>query len=208
MFPVSNEGNSPLIAIAKIIFAELDWDNTGALVKQDIRRELKNILDDPMAEDEFEKVFQQMDENSDGLVSFDGFMRQLPAFPKASRLAELVFDSIDCNESDSITKQEICKAMAGFGVGEGDVDAWFAELDQNGDGIITYDQFRSAFEDLLDVLEDNAVMDEADEDAEQTSPQNLHALALDMLAADEIAALCREDVKRAEEDVRAQGAWK
>eukprot|EP00946_MAST-07B_sp_MAST-7B-sp1_P002327 g2327.t1 len=175
--------SSLLLAIVKIMFEDLDRDDTGSLKKQQVRVVLEDILDDPIEDEDFDELFTQMDENSDGLLSYNEFMSSLPVFPKSSRLAELAFDSIDCDEGDSITVQEVLEAMADLDV-EGSVkssvETLFAGLCQNDDGTITFGEFRSAFEDLLDTMREDCEISKVKREVPQC------------LDADEI----REDEKR------------
>ena len=62
-----------------------------------------------------------------------------------------IFNSIDTDNSGDIDKNEFKKALAliGSNISEGDIGKIFERFDKNGNGTITYDEFRLLMEDRM-----------------------------------------------------------
>ena len=70
--------------VARIVFADLDNNSSGTLDKSEIQQALEDVLDDSINTEEFERIFEKMDKDSDGSVSFDEFLTFLPRFESIS----------------------------------------------------------------------------------------------------------------------------
>lgn len=148
---------SVLLPLAMTVFAEIDSDKSGDLDRDEVRQLFNKVLHEEVEDDDFNKVFKKMDRNKDGKINFEEFKLYLPKFPKVSLLAELAFESMDKDDSDTITMKEIEEALSFYGINDEDknpedrldIDALFDDLDDDLDGVVTYSEFKGAFLDLV-----------------------------------------------------------
>jgi Ca2+-binding EF-hand superfamily protein len=151
------DAESVLLPLAMVVFTELDSDKSGDLDRDEVRQLFNKVLHEEVEDDDFDMVFKRMDRNKDGKINFEEFKLYLPKFPKVSLLAELAFESMDKDDSDTITLTEIEEALSFYGINDEDknpedqvdVDALFDDLDDDLDGAVTYAEFKGAFLDLV-----------------------------------------------------------
>ena len=62
---------------------------------------------------------------------------------------EQLFEKCDTNGNGYIDREEFCQLCAGFQIGNEDADAFFDDLDHDGDGRVSFEDFRFGFRDFL-----------------------------------------------------------
>ncbi|KAL4787878.1 mitochondrial carrier domain-containing protein [Aspergillus varians] len=123
------------------------WTRLGAerrdhLDYNGLKKGLKKI-DHPLknADSMLRNIFQSVDANGDGIIEYSEFR----AFVSRAEL-ELwqLFESIDHNHNGEIDKSELKAAFSksGVTVSNAKLDQFFADVDRNKDGVISYPEWR------------------------------------------------------------------
>eukprot|EP00941_MAST-03F_sp_MAST-3F-sp1_P003921 g3921.t1 len=143
----------------RMLFDDIDEDGSGELDKNEVR-----LLAEKMGEKmtsflggskKLDEAFNEMDPNGDGTVTFDEFLewykRTHPADPEDFEAQiKYLFEQIDEDGSGELDKEEVAvmaakmgeKLKGRFGSTKA-LDEAFAEMDPNGDGSVTFDEFKS-----------------------------------------------------------------
>ena len=105
------------------------------------------------------EIFELIDTDGNGWISYGEFSVYVDAHDKTLRTA---FAAIDTDDSGSISKDEVQGLLDRINMHctSERRDAVIRTIDRDGDGVITYDEFRTAFalldhEDLLRSLDDS-----------------------------------------------------
>ena len=89
-----------------------------------------------------EALVKEIDKNSDGKVDFDEFIvlmvGQMNQGEESEELKE-AFNWIDLEEKGHFTEEELREVMKWYG--EELTSEQYAEIDRNGDGMVTFDEF-------------------------------------------------------------------
>ena len=137
----------------KAMFAQLDGDGSGTLDQREVRKMAK-MMGDAMKPDQLRNAFAQMDKLNAGEVTFNQFkkwwfLKQEEERKDARKKARAIFDAIDIDNGGTLDKQEV-GAMAKIIAKKFpkikldppfDLDRDFAEMDEDGEGNVTYDEF-------------------------------------------------------------------
>jgi len=137
------------IAIICIFIAFFRRVSTGTIELDEIRQVMRKLGQNP-TEEELTEMISSVDDNNDKEIDFEEFLILMksrcevdPQDPeKELRDAFAVFDS---DGSGSIDRKELKRLMKKLGqaLTEAEVDAMMDEVDSNGDGEISYDEFKS-----------------------------------------------------------------
>lgn len=63
------------ILLHKMLFATFDQDNNGYIDEKEIYTFFKTFANEKISDDEIKNIIENLDENEDGMVSFDEFMK-------------------------------------------------------------------------------------------------------------------------------------
>jgi calcium-dependent protein kinase len=127
------------------IFLSLDKDHDGKIGKEELVKAYKEVFgEDYPAEEEVEKMINQIDISGDGYINLTEFI--VATMSKKSLLSRnrlvAAFNMFDKDDSGGISADEVKEVL---GVGTNISDAhWkdiIMEVDLNGDGEITLDEF-------------------------------------------------------------------
>lgn len=132
----------------KAVFNRLDESGDGHLQLEEITSGLREVLGHVKGNmDLFDEILTSLDKNLNGVVDYTEFL--VAAANKEELLVEenlkFAFNMFDKDQSGTISKIEL---RALFETAERkDEDLWneiFNEVDLDGDGEITYDEFKSS----------------------------------------------------------------
>jgi calmodulin len=137
------------IADLKEAFAMFDINGDGTIELNEIRQVMRKLGQNP-TEEELKEMISTVDDNDDKEIDFEEFLVLMksrcevdPQDPeKELRDAFAVFDT---DGSGSIDRKELKRLMKKLGqaLTEAEVDAMMDEVDSNGDGEISYDEFKA-----------------------------------------------------------------
>lgn len=124
------------------LWKTLDTQNEGHLDIKGLRRGLKQI-DHPLknADDMLQDVLAAVDTDGDGRIQYAEFRTFVES--TENELLKL-FKSIDRNHNGQLDKSELKSAFAGAGltIPSSKLDQFFAEVDTNQDGVISFEEWR------------------------------------------------------------------
>lgn len=147
------------------VFLELDTNNDGKLSFEEIVQGFKNICESENYDEEAKGIFEKVDSDKNGFIGYDGndkiffnlnlkteFIRA--TIDKNNLLShqklDLAFKLFDRNGDGFISSLEI-KEVLGKGTSFGN-DTWkkiITEVDLNGDGEISFEEFKKMMELIL-----------------------------------------------------------
>lgn len=123
------------------IFAAMDKNNDGMLSKQEISEGYEEHFGIPIDDEELDKIFSAIDTDGSGAIDYSEFLmatmneQQLMSKEKLKQ----AFKMFDKDNSGTISKQEIRDALGNLD--EEVADKMISEVDDNGDGEISFDEF-------------------------------------------------------------------
>ncbi|KAI1278510.1 mitochondrial carrier domain-containing protein [Xylaria sp. FL0933] len=124
------------------LWKKLDYQNKGELDWKGLQRGLKKI-DHPLknADDLLKTITKAVDTDGDGKIQYEEFRVFVEA---TERQLFHLFRSIDRDKNGKLDKEELQAALhkAGLAVPNRRLDAFFADIDHNRDGFITYEEWR------------------------------------------------------------------
>lgn len=136
----------------KKMFIELDKNCDGVLSREEIEMGLMSQYGAVKAKEETEAIFQKVDSDQNGFISYDEFIRA--SIDKTKILTEeklkAAYKLFDKNGDGNIEAKEI-KEVLGKDI-QGDDNIWrkiVKEVDLNGDGTINYDEFKAMMEKIV-----------------------------------------------------------
>ncbi|CAG8973242.1 hypothetical protein HYALB_00000001 [Hymenoscyphus albidus] len=134
--------NSRDLRIEKL-WSNLDPQKKGELDLNGLKKGLRRI-DHPLknADDMLKDVIKAMDRDGDERIQYDEFRKFVE---KTEKELFALFESIDRDHDGRLDKNELRAAFkkAGLAVPNSKLDVFFAEVDQNNDGYISFSEWRN-----------------------------------------------------------------
>jgi len=134
------------------VFRQVDEDNSGTVSKQ----ELKSVLNDlnlDLSNDEFSKLFEELDTSQDGNIDKAEFTKWYMGSQDRMLLAvKETFENLDKNNSNTLDRDEIKELLLSISpyVGEDDITDALAGMYKSGDkNEITYAEFEKWYKDSV-----------------------------------------------------------
>ncbi|KAI0485837.1 mitochondrial carrier domain-containing protein [Xylaria cf. heliscus] len=125
------------------LWKQLDYQGKGELDWKGLQRGLKKI-DHPLkhADEMLKTIIKTVDTNGDGKIQYEEFRVFVEA---AERQLFHLFRSIDRDKNGKLDKEELQAAFhkAGLAVPNRRLDEFFADIDHNRDGFISYEEWRN-----------------------------------------------------------------
>ena len=139
-------------ANAKAVFEALDADGSGKITKDNFKDALIQAGFTAVTDDDVEALIGMVDQDGSGSISYEEFITVVEARPIRRRIEAALrklFDALDTDGSGFITKADLRSLIdqAGFGdeVTDDDIEALIAQLDDKGDGKVSFDEFMGIF---------------------------------------------------------------
>ena len=122
------------------VYAEMDKDGSGRVEKAELQAGMLS-LGLPSSDDFVSDVMRNYDLDRDGSISFDEFSRYVRT---KERVIIKAFSAMDASGQGFLTETEIIRAVNAMGINATAKDArrMIRLLDQNGDGTVSYAEFR------------------------------------------------------------------
>ena len=123
------------------IFAAMDKNNDGMLSKEEISEGYEEHFGIAIEDEELDKIFSAIDTDGSGAIDYSEFLmatmneQQLMSKEKLKQ----AFKMFDKDNSGTISKQEIREALGNLD--EEVADKMISEVDANGDGEISFEEF-------------------------------------------------------------------
>lgn len=125
-------------------FQKLDKNGDGVLSKEEIVEGYKGIMDDEEAIQEANRIFEAVDVNHSGSIDYTEFIAATMDKHKAisKDTLKLAFNIFDKDGNGTITLDEIQDVIGvQEGIGDDDWKEIVKEIDENGDGEISFEEF-------------------------------------------------------------------
>ena len=163
-FKKVTEGDALLLEV----FESVDMDGTGSLDRDEVRQVLIQLGRTP-SEFQLNKAMEEMDESGDNEVNFDEFRAWYNVWSAQQQLLERkavfhglgefnlakameMFEKIDVDgsgELDNVELSQLCQYL-GRDLSEAELESAMLEMDTNGGGTISFDEFAAWFRALSD----------------------------------------------------------
>ncbi|RPA87951.1 mitochondrial carrier [Ascobolus immersus RN42] len=124
------------------LWANLDYEREGSVNLDQLKKGFKR-LEHPLrdAHHLMEDILAVVDTSGDGRIQYEEFKR---FFEATDRELWRIFDAVDVDQDGKIDKRELRRALfkSGINVNGDRLEQFFKSMDQNRDGVISYDEWR------------------------------------------------------------------
>ena len=129
------------------IFKQMDADGNGQLSKEELDNGIKKIMGvDAFCKDDLDRIFDKMDPNKDGEISYEEFLAEADGFCMLLSDARMhtAFLLIDQDEDGKVTLQEVEMVLSGGikKIGQKEWQTLLDKFDKNSDGMIDFEEFK------------------------------------------------------------------
>jgi|Transcript_13565 calmodulin len=135
------------VADLKEAFAMFDINGDGTIELNEIRQVMRKLGQNP-TEDELKEMISTVDDNDDHEIDFEEFlvlMKSRTVVDDPEKELKDAFAVFDSDGNGAIDRKELKRLMKKLGqaLTEAEVDAMMEQVDSNGDGEISYDEFKA-----------------------------------------------------------------
>jgi calcium-dependent protein kinase len=146
-FIVHQMSNNKMFDELKEIFKELDESGEGLLSKEELKKGYNKFFNDNLSDNEFDEIMKLIDQDKSGEISIEEFLRATVDRENlvTEKNLKLAFDYFDKDHSGSLTPDEVKDVLGLTDDNEKTtkiVNDIMKEIDVNGDGVISYDEFK------------------------------------------------------------------
>jgi serine/threonine protein kinase len=133
------------VADLKETFSLFDKDGGGTISADELQSVMKK-LGTNLSRAEVSDLIKQVDVNNDKEIDFDEFLSMMKKMPDTDKELENAFKVFDADGGGTTSKAELNRIMRKFGqvLSEAELDAVMKEVDVDGDGDITFKEFKQA----------------------------------------------------------------
>ena len=139
---VHNVEENDEMAQLKDIFELLDINKDGHLTISEIKQAFNKIFPEHyITEDKMKLILEKMDDNKDGVISYEEFLRMTVSekIVLEKKNLKFAFDTFDLNKDGKLSKEELLNVL---GIGMSDyVNNLLDLIDKNKDGYISFEEF-------------------------------------------------------------------
>lgn len=144
-FSAETETLSYMLSLVEV-FRAFDADNDGSITAAELGGVMSSLGYNP-SEQDVSAMMQQGDTNKDGLLSVEEFLEMNAKNLELGGLADFLknaFEALDADGDETVTGGELHGIMLnlGFNLSEEDCNNIIASMDADGDGAVSFDDFR------------------------------------------------------------------
>ena len=147
-----NIENSEEFMKLKEICELLDTNKDGNISIDEMKLVFKQIFPEHIVNDEkMNRIIKKMDENTDGFISYEKFLRNIvnEIIILEKKNLKFAFDLFDINKDGKLSKSELLNV---FGIGTSNyINKLFNLIDKNKDGFISFDEFYNLMKRINDM---------------------------------------------------------
>lgn len=127
------------------VFKAFDKNGDGMLSKEEIKEGYEKIFGQSMNQDEIDKLFASVDIDGSGFIDYSEFvvatMNEKNLF--SEKKLKAAFKMFDKDDSGFISKEEVRDSLYRIQkFTEAEIDEIISQVDENGDGEISFDEFK------------------------------------------------------------------
>jgi calcium-dependent protein kinase len=142
------------------VFLKFDLNGDGRLTREELLKGLSNVMTPNEALAEVNRMMQIIDVDGNGYIEYEEFLRATMNRKKllTDDNLRIVFDKFDKDKSGKISPEEL-KGVFGEENKISD-EVWnqiVSEIDDNGDGEISFEEFKEMMMKLMDVVRNNQI---------------------------------------------------
>jgi len=135
------------VADLKEAFAMFDINGDGTIELHELQQVMRKLGQNP-SEKELREMIRTVDDNGDCEIDFDEFlllMKSRIGTRDAEQELRDAFAVFDTDNSGAIDRKELKRLMKKLGqaLSEAELDAMMSEVDENGDGEISFEEFKA-----------------------------------------------------------------
>lgn len=153
-FLVHHVSSCDMIKDLKKIFRDIDQDGNGTLSYEELKAGFEKYYgDENIGEKEFNEIMSKIDQDKNNCIEYEEFISATINLEKllTDENLQMAFDAFDKDGSQELTSDEIKEAL---GLIESDdnhvIKQIISEIDVNGDGRISFDEFKTLMINVLD----------------------------------------------------------
>lgn len=144
-FLVHHVSSSEMLQDLRNIFKELDENGDGTLSYDEIKQGFKKYYkDEKIAEKELDEIMKNIDQDNNACIEYEEFIRStvnLDTLLTDGNL-RLAFSAFDKDDSGVLTQDEIKSILGVAGEENEIIRQIISEIDMNGDGEISFEEFK------------------------------------------------------------------
>ena len=135
------------VVIANKLFNQIDLDGDGKINKTDLLKGLRTKTESKALEKDIDRIYRNIDMDNNGYIEYEEFVRAAVSKDKfiTENILKFAFRYFDKNNSGEVSRDEL-EEIFKQGITDKSkmqkaLDNIINEVDQNGDGIIQYEEF-------------------------------------------------------------------
>jgi calcium-dependent protein kinase len=135
-------------------FHEFDENGDGRLTREELIKGLSNVMTPNEAKNEVDRIMGLIDTDNNGFIEYEEFIRASMSKEKLLTEENLqgAFDMFDKDKSGKITIEELKNVLGkGANISENVWKQIMLEIDGNGDGEVSYKEFREMMIKILEI---------------------------------------------------------
>ena len=146
-FIVHQMSNNSMVEKLTEIFKELDESGEGLLSIEELKKGYQRFFNDTLTDSEFDKIMTLIDQDKSGQISIEEFLRATVSYENlvTEKNLKYAFDYFDKDHSGSLSPDEIREVLGLSDMSEKTdkiLQDIINEIDLNGDGQISYEEFK------------------------------------------------------------------
>ena len=160
-FIVHQMSNTKMVQKLTEIFKELDESGEGLLSMEELKKGYKKFFTDSLTDSEFDEIMQTIDQDKSGQISIEEFLRATVNYENlvTEKNLKYAFDYFDKDHSGFLSPDEIREVLGLNDENEETnklVNDIIKDVDINGDGQISYEEFKMMMKRNQNLITGNA----------------------------------------------------